>query len=217
MGCSELFERRAPLPSNEAFRILGTPAGNADAPKNRFRRLFRCFVVCANSLPPVVSEEVIGNHQKSFHYAVLLYFNRVFHGAYCANPKQFRSSTAQAHAWAEEDCQGYVGVVLDCLENIDCITRDTHIRPANTLWPAFIAAVEAVNVDLRHRALIWLSKASQRGLGNVSRAKEVVMETWRRVDRIWDSDAERPLVRQGLGPVDWREIMQQKGSYIMLT
>lgn len=114
---------------------------------------------------------------------------------------------------AEVDCQDYVRKTLDSLENIECFTRDAKTQAANTFWPAFIAAVEAVDVGLRHRAFIWMSRAAKRGFGNVTRAQKVVMETWRRVDR-WRDD--EPL-RRGLGPVDWRQVMKDTSCMIILT
>lgn len=156
-------------------------------------------------LPPIISSEIIKNHQQSFHFAVLIYFYRVTYTS-SAWPTMGQES-------AEVDCQDYVRKTLDSLENIECFTRDAKTQAANTFWPAFIAAVEAVEVGLRHRAFIWMSRAAKRGFGNVTRAQKVVMETWRRVDR-WRDD--EPL-RRGLGPVDWRQVMKDTSCMIILT
>lgn len=91
-----------------------------------------------------------------------------------------------------------ISKIRDRLENIDCLTRDIQFHRDYVLWPAFIAAVESVEVSLLHCALIGFSKASRRGMGNILKAKEVVMEAWRRVDcQINDGE------QVELGPVDW--------------
>lgn len=168
-----------------------------------------------HSLHPVISEEVLRNHQECFHYALLLYFYRAF-------PEQPFSSadTVEPVLQKQSDagkCQFYVSKILDCLETIESLTGTLPVKPANTLWPAFIAAAEAVDVSSRHRALIWLTRMALRGLGNVVRAKEMVKEIWRQVDRAWCPTSVSSLDRRGLGPVDWRTVMAEQGSFIMLT
>lgn len=168
-----------------------------------------------HSLHPVISEEVLKNHQECFHYALLLYFYRAF-------PEQPFSSANIVEPVLEKQsdagkCQFYVSKILDCLESIESLTGTLPVKPANTLWPAFIAAAEAVDVSSRHRALIWLTRMALRGLGNVVRAKEMVKEIWRQVDRTWCPTSVSSLDRRGLGPVDWRTVMAEQGSFIMLT
>lgn len=173
----------------------------------------------ASGLSSAVSDEILQSHQESFHAAVMMYFYRVVYGSRFAQEMTAALPAFQASRlgdWAITDCQDYVRTILDCLETIDCLARDTKLQPANTLWPTFIAAVEAVDVDLRHRALRMLAKAAKRGLGNVIRAKRVVLEAWRRTDRLRDAPSANFIV-QGLSPVDWRLMMQDKGVYIILT
>ncbi|RSL69670.1 hypothetical protein CEP54_002194 [Fusarium duplospermum] len=160
-------------------------------------------------LPKIISDELIENHQLAFHYAVMIYFHRVIPDTYLPHDAE------SGHRISSRDnCQALVRKVWDRLENIDCLTpRDIQLHRGNVLWPAFIAAAESIRVDLRHRALIWFSKAAKRGVGNTLRAKEVVMEVWRRVDRQMYPDEE--LV--GMGPVDWRVVMKEMGHSIMLT
>ncbi|KAL6253049.1 hypothetical protein RBB50_000769 [Rhinocladiella similis] len=174
-------------------------------------------------LPRVICDELMENHQWAFHYAVIVYYYRVFSTLSSAPPppppppqQQHNMHTANS---SDADCQRYVDKILERLENIDCLTRGTDIRPANTLWPAFVAAAEAVNVDLRHRALLWFSRAARQGIGNIPRAKQLTMEIWRRVDRQLPPDEPSSSFssNQGLGPVDWREVMEELGSLIMLT
>ena len=170
-------------------------------------------------LPPVVREEIVGYHKTAFHYALILYFHRILHRfqRFAAQPGALRPDGLSVPVSISNiNCQEYVEKVLECLESIDCLVRNTHVEPGNTLWPAFIAAAESMDVRLRQRALIWLARAARRGLGNVARSKEIVMETWRRVDRLADASGDGHATR-GLGAVDWRVVMREKGSKIMLA
>ncbi|KAF2647685.1 hypothetical protein K491DRAFT_723227 [Lophiostoma macrostomum CBS 122681] len=155
----------------------------------------------AATLPSVISDELLENHQWAFHYAVILFLHR------SVQPSPFKLNASRL-----KTAQNCVNKVLDRLENIDSLTRGPSVRSANTLWPAFTAACEAVEVPLRHRALIWFARAGKRGIGNISAAKESVMEVWRRVDRLVDDEGDG-----GLGPVDWREVMKDLEWKIMLT
>ncbi|KAG5801695.1 hypothetical protein H9Q74_000035 [Fusarium xylarioides] len=172
-------------------------------------------------LPKLISDELIENHQWAFHYAVIIYFHRVIPKQYLPDDEAIDSpdtnglyNAMHGSISRKQGCQLLIRKVWDRLENIDCLTpHEVQLHRGNVLWPAFIAAVESVQVELRHRALIWFSKASKRGVGNIPRAKEVVMEVWRRVDRQTGQGSE-PL---DLGPVDWRVVMRETGQSIMLT
>lgn len=203
----------APVSPGRSFACLNT----GSLPSDRFNAPDRIV------LPKVISDELIENHQWAFHYAVIIYFHRVVPDAYLSDlddgtadsPQRGIPTEVSIHGTSNrQDYQILVGKIWDRLENIDCLTPwDTQRHRGNVLWPAFIAAVESIQVELRHRALIWFSKAARRGIGNIPRAKEVVMEVWRRVDRLMYSDGE-PV---GLGPVDWRAVMRDTGHSILLT
>ncbi|KAF4957601.1 hypothetical protein FSARC_11240 [Fusarium sarcochroum] len=174
------------------------------------------------SLPKLISNELIENHQWAFHYAVIIYFHRVIPKHYVPDLDDDADSPHRDNLYEslhgsisrKQGCQSLIRKVWDRLENIDCLTPpEIQLHRGNVLWPAFIAAAESVQVELRHRALIWFSKASKRGVGNIPRAKEVVMDVWRRVDRQTSQECE-PL---DLGPVDWRVVMRETGQSIMLT
>ncbi|KAJ4116106.1 hypothetical protein NW768_011078 [Fusarium equiseti] len=164
-------------------------------------------------LPKVISDELVENHQLAFHHAVIIYFHQVIPEAYLADKGSDRDF-ASVIIHKRNTCQSLVRKVWDHLENIDCLTPpDIQFHRGNVLWPAFIAAVESIQIELRHRALIWFHKAAKKGVGNTLRAKELVMEVWRRVDRQIDRDSE-PV---DLGPVDWRVVMNETGQSFMLT
>jgi hypothetical protein len=103
------------------------------------------------------------------------------------------------------------GALVRCLIGSKISTVLPAAHPCDR--PAFIAACEAVEIPLRHRALIWFAKAGKRGIGNIAAAKELVMEVWRRVDRMVDDEGNDGA----LGPVDWRRVMEDMEWKIMLT
>src|SRR5688572_2265927 len=119
-----------------------------------------------------VADFIQENHLWAFHYATAIFFRRaVIAGSQAPSGSEFKRLSGQY----------LVSKTLEHLENIDAVSREVGV--ANTLWPGFIAAVEAVHIELRHRALVWLSRAKSHGIGNISQAMSLVMEVWRRVDR----------------------------------
>ncbi|KAF2021827.1 hypothetical protein BU24DRAFT_488166 [Aaosphaeria arxii CBS 175.79] len=176
-------------------------------------------VSSTDTLPKVISDELVENLQLAFHYAVIVYFHRVIPAIYQASldndtPDGHVRHSSARNKGMHHHHQTLISNIWDRLENIDCITpRETQLQRGNVMWPAFIAAVESIQVELRHRALIWFSKAAERGVGNVLEAKKVVLEVWRRVDRLRSRDDEPT----GLGPIDWRAVMHDMDSHIMLT
>lgn len=161
-----------------------------------------------------ISEELTQNHILAFHHAVAIFFKRALceGGATVKPPIPCPSTSAPV---TRPTGQQLVSTTLEHLENIDALAGDSIV--ANTLWPAFIAATEAIDTPLRHRAMIWFARARRHGLGNISKAKQLVMEVWRRVDRqTWVRPGRRNLSGE-LGHVDWRTVMEEKGMYIMLT
>lgn len=159
----------------------------------------------------VVANEIKMNHMWAFHYAVALFFRR----ALCDGRSTFHYPPPKGSESTQRPSGQYlVSKALEHLENIDALA--IGIPTANTLWPGFIAAVEATDMELRHRALIWFARARRHGIGNITKSKDIVLETWRRVDRTYSQEARRGLSSE-LGPVDWRKVMHEKSIYIMLT
>jgi Fungal specific transcription factor domain len=80
-----------------------------------------------------------------------------------------------------------------------------------------VAAVEANDIELRHRALFWFTRAKRHGIGNIKKAKTLVMDVWRRADRKAQRATEQRPLESELSDADWREAMRENGMYIMLT
>lgn len=162
-----------------------------------------------DAIPSYVAEVIKDNHISAFHYSTIVFFRR----ALCNGSTDFVPRVEGHEARKRPTGQHLVSKALEHLENIDSLSH--NISVADTLWPGFVAAVEAVDTDLRHRALVWLARAKRHGIGNVFQAVSLVMEVWRRVDRQW-VEKTRGLESE-LGSVDWRQVMQEQGTYIMLT
>ncbi|KAI6081276.1 hypothetical protein F4821DRAFT_249677 [Hypoxylon rubiginosum] len=167
-------------------------------------------------LSDYVAEEIMENHVWAFHYSTAIFLRRALcQGLALNKPSSQAESELLDRINKRPSSQDLVSKALEHLENVDALSNDMAI--ANTLWPGFIAAVEAIDMELRHRALIWFARAKRHGIGNISKAKALVMEVWRRVDRQPRASLERKGQILQLGHVDWREVMREKGMYIMLT
>jgi hypothetical protein len=163
-----------------------------------------------------VSREIKENHCWAFHCSTTIFFRRaICEGGSTVTPPIEGLAAEKDGSRSRPTGQQLVSMALEHLENVDAMSSDMAI--ANTLWPGFIAAVEAIDMDLRHRSLIWFARARRHGIGNIAKAKALVMEVWRRVDRQTGAGSDRRHMNSELSHVDWREVMREKGMYIMLT
>lgn len=107
-----------------------------------------------------------------------------------------------------QEVQAYVAEVFETVE------RFFELGGGNlTLWPAFIAAVEAYEDEDVAAANRWLDKATRVGMGNRFLARTIVQEVWRR----------REVAAQVSGIalssccIDWREVMKDLDIDISLV
>lgn len=97
-----------------------------------------------------------------FFFATLIYFRRYI------------------QLWPVCDIQH---LVEHCIEHIENIEKLSDGAPAcGWLWPVFVTACEASSENMRLRFLRWFEKGPTLGLRNITCAKEVVEEVWRRRD-----------------------------------
>lgn len=82
-----------------------------------------------------------------------------------------------------------------------------------SIWPAFIAAVEAYEEEDKTQAGLWLDWATSFGLGSRILVRKVVEEVWRRREEI----AEDQGISLGTVIVDWRKIMYELGCDVLLV
>ncbi|KAF7545213.1 hypothetical protein G7Z17_g9356 [Cylindrodendrum hubeiense] len=82
-----------------------------------------------------------------------------------------------------------------------------------SIWPAFIAAVEACSEEDLIAAREWLSSATSFGIGSRSSIRLVVEEVWRRREAICTACG----MELGLIVIDWRTVMQELGCDLLLV
>lgn len=81
-----------------------------------------------------------------------------------------------------------------------------------SIWPAFIAAVEAFTEDDLTAARAWLDSATSFGIGSRDSMKMVIEEVWRRREAISRSSGLEP----GMVAIDWRDVMQELDCDVLL-
>ena len=82
-----------------------------------------------------------------------------------------------------------------------------------SIWPAFVAAVEAYEEEDKVQAKIWLEWATSFGLGSRALVRRVVEEVWERRDEIARSQSVSP----GQVAVDWKKVMHELGCDVLLV
>lgn len=82
-----------------------------------------------------------------------------------------------------------------------------------SLWPAFIAAVEAYTDEDMAMARDWLDWATSFGIAGRDAIRRVIEEVWRRRDEI----ADRSGYDRGMIAIDWLEAMHEVDGDILLV
>jgi hypothetical protein len=155
-----------------------------------------------NKLSSIVSQEMMEHHCRAFHYAAILYFNRATY--------PFRRTRRRDQQWL-------VGQVFDHLETLGSLNGENG-HPV-TLWPALVAGCESSNTALRRRVISFFARNHRFGLGNSDVAKKVILEVWRRADRLAAEYEQISINRESpsMGPVDWREVMHDLNADFVLA
>jgi hypothetical protein len=99
---------------------------------------------------------------------------------------------------------------VETFENVDLFMSGGYGNMS--LWPAFIAAVEACSDEVLTMARRWLDTAVTVGMGSRFTVQKVVEEVWRRRE---SASCELGLDRQ-LIAVDWRQVMEELDVDILL-
>ncbi|KAE8371730.1 fungal-specific transcription factor domain-containing protein [Aspergillus bertholletiae] len=105
---------------------------------------------------------------------------------------------------------GYVSLTF---ENIKSFYA--HSCGNLSLWPAFIAAVEAYTDQDMESAKAWLRYSAQFGQGNRLEVKRIVEEVWRRREEVYITSGS--AMDRGRVGVDWREVADDLGVDILLV
>jgi hypothetical protein len=107
-----------------------------------------------------------------------------------------------------------VSVKLYVERTLEQYTRFSTIGTGNfSLWPPFIAAVEAYTDDDVQVARIWLESMISCGIGSRVLVKQVVEEVWQR--RAVRSEAAG--LDLGMVSIDWRAVMQELDCDVLLV
>lgn len=82
-----------------------------------------------------------------------------------------------------------------------------------SLWPAFIAAVEAYTEEDMASAREWLERSVHFGLGNRLPVKRIIEEVWQRREDLHLENT----IEKGLIIVDWRDVVRDLDVDILLV
>lgn len=82
-----------------------------------------------------------------------------------------------------------------------------------SIWPAFIAAVEAYTIEDMASARRWLNRSTSFGMGNRESVCKVVHEVW----RIRSERSTSMAMNAGIVAVDWREVMRETDCDVLLV
>lgn len=101
--------------------------------------------------------------------------------------------------------------VSETLHHVDAFFSESNGN--FSIWPAFIAAVEAYTAEDLEAAQRWLQRSTTYGMGNRQAIRAVVEEVWRR-----RAEASALL---GVDPcaiaVDWRKVMKDMDCDVLLV
>lgn len=82
-----------------------------------------------------------------------------------------------------------------------------------SLWPAFIAAVEAYRPEDLECSRAWMHRSTRYGQGNRVQIAKIIQEVWRRRDE----EHEHRGIDKGLVAVDWRQVVRDLDFDILLV
>jgi hypothetical protein len=103
------------------------------------------------------------------------------------------------------------------IEYVSAVLQDTlsFLRlhgAAVSMWPVFIAAVEAYETDHQQIVEQWLDISNKLGIQNRRTVEQVIRAVWEKRSH----KAIKRGIRQSETPIDWREIQQHLGLDLLL-
>ena len=138
------------------------------------------------SSPTTVCEQMIRNYSCLWYAATYIYFNRSLQKLPLCNVQR---------------------LVRQGIEHLDAIALlELGQNVSGMLWPAFIIGCETNEADMRDRVDAYFDKRETLGIGNVTDARTVVREVWRRRDGM-DLSVD----------VSWHQVMTDLGIDILLS
>ncbi|KIW19209.1 hypothetical protein PV08_03503 [Exophiala spinifera] len=141
-------------------------------------------------LDPTEDTPEVLHQVKAFLYATYVYLYRTIFDSPPANVRNYVSET---------------------LHNVDAFYAKSSGN--FSIWPAFIAAVEAYTPEDVEAAQRWLLRSTCYGMGNRQALRAVVEEVWRRRAQI----SELVGVERGVIAVDWRKVMKDMNYDVLIV
>lgn len=135
--------------------------------------------------------ELALHHARAFYYACHVYLA-------CALRKQSSSHRRVA---------SLVRQSIHHIEAFGVLEQDLNV--SGLMWPAFITACEAEDIDMRLGIMKYFDKRECWGIANVTKAKEVVLGVWKRKDE--------NRGQTGNYFVSWHDVMADMGADIILS
>lgn len=110
------------------------------------------------------NRQILKHHIRAFHQATIIFFSR---------------SVRFMH---RRHLQQYVHAVLHHLNEIEAVKARAGINAQPILWPAFVAAAQAIYPAVRNEFARWFERIEQHGVGTSRRTREALEELWRNED-----------------------------------
>lgn len=142
--------------------------------------------VGGHSLPRLMSDCLA----RALHAAILIHFSRAVRRTHPAILQHYVESVLahlEMHASLKTTMSGFPAARLNAI-----------------VWPAFIAACEAIEEPLRRRAVACLRQAAWAGFGNWETAEAATREVWRRRDA-------------GDVGASWQQVVRDMAVHMILT
>ncbi|KAL7787180.1 fungal-specific transcription factor domain-containing protein [Trichoderma ceciliae] len=83
---------------------------------------------------------------------------------------------------------------------------------AVSMWPVFIAAVEAYEINHQQIVEQWLDISSKLGIQNRRTVRQVILAVWEKRSQ----QATKRGIKQSQTPIDWRQVQQDLGLDLLL-
>lgn len=97
---------------------------------------------------------------------------------------------------------------------LDSVIEFYNVSEGNfSIWPAFIAAIEAYTSEDLARAQRWLNQICRFGMGSRKAVKQVVEEVWRRRSAL----CERSGIEMGMVTIDWTQVITDLNCDVLIV
>lgn len=177
---------------------------NVDIVDTAVTDLFKKLELCRTTqIPGLVSDEAKYLGPSNGEKAAWYHLN-----AFIAATNIYLHRTVFDLPPGSEIIRRHVGEVFENIEKFMTVSSGNF-----SLWPAFIAAVEAHEDTHKTAAKEWLKFSTSVGMGNRFKAKAIVEEVW----RLREDSSTRTGVDAGNISVDWRDVLVDLDMDILLV